>query len=76
LWKSLSEEKRVVTTLIIECLRCGRLLMAAEEQKTRTCPYCGSRIEVRKAKRIASAPTAFEASQILRKLKSKKGFTS
>jgi DNA-directed RNA polymerase subunit RPC12/RpoP len=48
--------------------------MAANDQKTRTCPYCGSRVDVRKAKKIASAKNAFEASEILRDLKSRKGF--
>jgi len=48
--------------------------MAAHDQKTRTCPYCGSRVDVRKAKKVASAKNAFEASDILRDLKSRKGF--
>jgi len=48
--------------------------MAAEDQRTRTCPYCGSRVDVIRAKKIASAKTAFEASEILRDLKSRKGF--
>jgi uncharacterized CHY-type Zn-finger protein len=62
------------TTAIIVCPRCSGLLLAASSQKTRTCPYCNTRIEVRKAKIIASAKTAFEASQMLRKLKSKESF--
>jgi DNA-directed RNA polymerase subunit RPC12/RpoP len=61
-------------TLIVVCNRCGGLLMATEDQKTRTCPYCGSRVDVRRAKKMASAETAFEASEILRDLKSRKGF--
>jgi DNA-directed RNA polymerase subunit RPC12/RpoP len=61
-------------TLIVVCNRCGGLLMAAEDQKTRTCPYCGSRVDVRRAKKIASAKNAFEASEKLRDLKSRKGF--
>jgi len=60
-------------TLIVVCSRCGGLLMAATDQKTRTCPYCGSRVDVRKARKIASAENAFEASEILRDLKSRKG---
>jgi DNA-directed RNA polymerase subunit RPC12/RpoP len=48
--------------------------MAANDQKTRTCPYCGSRVDVRRAKKVASAKNAFEASEILRDLKSRKGF--
>jgi hypothetical protein len=49
--------------------------MAANDQKTRTCPYCGSRIDLRRAKKIASGKNAFEASEILRDLKSRKGFS-
>ena len=48
--------------------------MATNEQKTRTCPYCGSRIDLKRAKKIASAKNGFEASEILRDLKSRKGF--
>jgi predicted RNA-binding Zn-ribbon protein involved in translation (DUF1610 family) len=73
LWKSLSEEApRMGRTLIIACSHCGGLLMAAEGQKTRTCPYCGSHVDVRRAKKIASAKSAFEASDILRELKSRR----
>jgi DNA-directed RNA polymerase subunit RPC12/RpoP len=61
-------------TLIVVCNSCGGLLMAANDQKTRTCPYCGSRIDLKRAKKIASAKNAFEASEILRDLKSRKGF--
>jgi DNA-directed RNA polymerase subunit RPC12/RpoP len=64
----------MVTTTIIICTSCSGLLLATSNQKTRTCPYCNTRIDVRKAQKIASAKTALEASQMLRKLKSKKGF--
>jgi DNA-directed RNA polymerase subunit RPC12/RpoP len=50
------------------------LLMAAVDQKARTCPYCGSRVNVQKAQRVASAENAFKASEILRDIKRKKGF--
>ena len=57
-------------TLVIVCFRCGGLLLAQAEQKTRSCPYCGGTVYVQKAKRLASANSAAEASQILRRLKS------
>ena len=56
--------------LIVVCGRCGGFLLARAEQKTRTCPYCGSKVVLEKAKKIASAENAYEASKILRKLKS------
>jgi DNA-directed RNA polymerase subunit RPC12/RpoP len=51
------------------CSRCGRLIIAKAEQKTRTCPYCGFKINVHKARKVASAENAYDASEILRKLK-------
>jgi len=60
----------LMSFLIVVCGRCGGFLLARAEQKTRTCPYCGSKVVLEKAKKIASAENAYEASKILRKLKS------
>lgn len=57
-------------TLVIVCSRCGNLLLAKAEQKTRGCPHCGYTLVLEKAKKLASAKTAYEASTILRKMKS------
>lgn len=62
-------------TIIIVCNRCGGLLMALEDQKTKICSYCGTRVDVRRAKKVAAAESAFEASKILRDIKSRKGFS-
>jgi len=62
-------------TLIIVCNRCGGLFLAADDQKTKTCPYCGTRVDVRRAKKVAAAKSAFEASEMLRDIKSRKGFS-
>lgn len=59
----------MTSVLIVVCSRCGGLLLAKDEQKTRTCPYCGSKVVLNKAKKVASAKNAYEASEILRKLK-------
>jgi predicted nucleic acid-binding Zn-ribbon protein len=59
----------MTTTLIIQCTRCGGFLLAKIEQKTRTCPYCGCTVVVERAKKVASAKDAYEASTTLRKLK-------
>jgi len=56
--------------LIVVCGKCGGFLLARAEQRTRTCPYCGFKVLVNKAKKVASAQNAYEASEILRKLKS------
>jgi len=55
--------------LIVVCSRCGGLLLAKTEQKTRTCPYCGFKVLTYEARKVASAENAYEASEILRKLK-------
>lgn len=55
--------------LIVVCGRCGKLLLAKTGQKARTCPYCGFKVAVEKAKKVASAENAHQASTILRKLK-------
>jgi predicted RNA-binding Zn-ribbon protein involved in translation (DUF1610 family) len=55
--------------LIVTCTRCGGLLLAKSEQKTRTCPYCGGTVILEKARKLASANTAYEASAILQNLK-------
>jgi hypothetical protein len=59
-------------TFIVECKNCSGLLLAAVNQKTRTCPYCGARVDLQRAKRLARAQNAFEASEILRKIKSER----
>lgn len=56
--------------LVVVCGKCGGFLLAKAEQRTRTCPYCGFKVLVEKAKKVASAKNVYEASEILRKLKS------
>lgn len=58
------------SVLIIVCSRCGGFLLAKAGEKTRTCPYCGFKVIIYKAKKVASAENAQEASTLLRKLKS------
>ncbi|MEM2972464.1 MAG: DUF1922 domain-containing protein [Candidatus Bathyarchaeia archaeon] len=55
--------------LIVICDNCGKLLLARVEQKARTCPYCSFKVALEKAKKVASAENAQQASTILRKLK-------
>jgi DNA-directed RNA polymerase subunit M/transcription elongation factor TFIIS len=62
--------KTLATTLVVVCSRCAGLLLAKADCKTRTCPHCGYTIHLEKAKKLASAGTANEASKILRRLKS------
>jgi hypothetical protein len=59
-------------TLILTCNNCGGLLLAKADTKTRSCPYCGFTVKIDKAKKVGSAPTAQEASILLKKLKTPK----
>jgi DNA-directed RNA polymerase subunit RPC12/RpoP len=63
--------KTVASFVIVVCSRCGGLLAAKAEQKTRTCPYCGFKIVLYKSKHVAVADNAREASAILKMLKMK-----
>lgn len=51
-------------------------MLTMNGQKTKLCPYCGTRVNLLNAPKIASADNSFEASTILRKLKREEGFTS
>lgn len=57
--------------LIVVCSECGGYLLAKAPQKTRTCPYCGSKVILENAKKVAATRNANEASALLRKLKEK-----
>jgi hypothetical protein len=49
-------------------------MLTAKGQKTKICPYCGTHVYLSRAQKVASASNAFEASKMLRKLKSEQGF--
>jgi len=63
-------------TIIVKCTQCGGLMLISKGQKTKLCPYCGAHVNLLKAQKVAAASNSFEASNILRKLKSEQGFTS
>ncbi len=56
---------------IVVCSKCGGYLLAKNGQKTRNCPYCGSKISLEKALKIAKVENAYKAAALLRKLKEK-----
>jgi hypothetical protein len=68
--KPFGSNSKMGVTLIIKCTQCGGLTLSAKGQKTKICPYCGTNINLLKTQKIASANTALEASEILRRLKS------
>jgi transcription initiation factor IIE alpha subunit len=72
-WKSLSlGGTQIPETFIIECNRCSGLTLAAAYQKTKTCPYCGAKLELHRTRHLAKASNAFEASEILRRIKAER----
>ncbi len=56
-------------TYVIECNQCSGLLLASADQKSRTCPFCGIKVNLQRAKRLAIADNSLIASEILRKIK-------
>jgi DNA-directed RNA polymerase subunit RPC12/RpoP len=61
--------KKVAVTFVVVCSKCGGFFLAKADQKTRTCPYCGSRVAVERVKKLGSAKTTLEASNLLQRLK-------
>jgi len=57
--------------MVVICYKCGQLLLAKANQKTRRCPYCEARLVLDKTKKVAHAKTAQEASNLIRALKKK-----
>lgn len=57
--------------VIITCNTCGGYSIAKSGQKTKTCPYCGSKIILQNARKIASTDSAEKATEMLKKLKEK-----
>ncbi len=61
--------KKLAVTFVVVCSKCGGFLLAKADQKTRTCPYCGSKVVLERAKKLGSAKTSLEASTLLQRLK-------
>ncbi|MGD8565163.1 MAG: DUF1922 domain-containing protein [Candidatus Bathyarchaeota archaeon] len=57
--------------LVIVCTECGGYLIANNDQKSRTCPYCGFRITLPKAAHVATGETLHEITMKLKELKMK-----
>jgi predicted nucleic acid-binding Zn-ribbon protein len=72
--KPFGSKPKMGTTIIVKCTKCGGLMLSGKDQKTKVCPYCGTNVNLLRARRIAAANTAFEASEMLRQLKNEKGF--
>jgi acetyl-CoA carboxylase beta subunit len=73
--KPFGSKAEMKPTLIVKCPQCNGLMMVTKGQKTKICPYCGAHVNLLRAQKIAQASNAFEASSMLRKLKSEQGFS-
>jgi acetyl-CoA carboxylase beta subunit len=71
--KAFGSDTQMKPTQIVKCPQCQGLMLTTKAQKTKICPYCGTRVELLRAQKVASAKNPFEASTLLRKLKSEKG---
>jgi len=59
--------------LVIICYKCGQYLLAKTDQNTRQCPYCEAKLVLNRTKKVMTAKTAKQASNLLRSLKEKRG---
>ena len=57
--------------LIINCPSCGKIIMASTANRTKTCPHCGSKIQIFNAKILAKAKSTQDALEIIQHLKQK-----
>jgi RNA polymerase subunit RPABC4/transcription elongation factor Spt4 len=57
--------------IIGNCPTCGKLMLASTANKTRTCPNCGSHVNILGLKVIAQTNSSQEATRIIQILKEK-----
>jgi DNA-directed RNA polymerase subunit RPC12/RpoP len=55
--------------LVVACTRCGRLLLAVSDKKTRTCPYCGHRVKLGEARVVTRSENPKKARLVLQETK-------
>ena len=54
---------------IIDCYRCGNLLIIKKGQKTKECPYCNKRLNLSKVRVVGASSTSKEASNLVKTMK-------
>jgi DNA-directed RNA polymerase subunit RPC12/RpoP len=62
--------------VIVKCLRCGQPLIARAGQKTKSCTYCGRRLEVSKLRIFAKIDSSQEATRLVIAMKRPKTISS
>jgi len=55
--------------VVVSCPRCGGLLLAKTNRRTRTCPHCGYRADLRGLRVLGRASSPKEAVALIQALK-------
>jgi predicted nucleic acid-binding Zn-ribbon protein len=59
--------------IVVNCPRCGELILANTSNRTRGCPKCGHRAELRTLRVLGRAETPSDAVELMKQLKERKG---
>jgi len=59
--------------IAVKCPRCGELMLANTDNRTRSCQRCGHRAELRTLRVIGRAGTPADAVELMKRLKEKEG---
>lgn len=59
--------------VIVRCPKCGELMLANTTNKTRTCPNCNNRTDLRTLRVYGQADTPNDATELMKRLKAKEG---
>ncbi|MCJ7634875.1 DUF1922 domain-containing protein [Candidatus Bathyarchaeota archaeon] len=62
--------------VIVKCVRCSQPLIARAGQKTKSCTYCGRRLEVSKLRIFAKVDSSREATRLAIAMKRPKAESS
>ena len=57
--------------VVVRCPRCGGLMLAKTVQRTRSCPHCGHRAELRRLRVLGRTGSPREAVALIQALKEK-----
>jgi len=57
--------------VVVNCPRCGSIMLAKTVYKTRSCPHCGYRAELRRLRVLGRASSSTEAVALIQALKEK-----
>jgi len=57
--------------VVVRCPRCGELLLAKTDSRTRSCTSCGHRAEIATIRVLGRANTPGEAVELMKQLKAK-----